>query len=128
MKSNKAFFILIVCYLISIYLISIFAHYDIDHNQQKPIIIPIANALLGLIIMGLTLSRNNFILFVILYSSLWIIVGLLKLLAISFPLISFGQHLIHTIHFASLFSASLFLDTPLPIVFYWVFTKTLKDN
>ena len=123
MKSNRAFFILIVFYLITLYLISIFVHYDIDHSQQKPIIIPIANAILGIVIMGLTLTKNNFILFIILYGCLWVIIGLLTLMAYFFPVISISSHTIHTIHFANIFSKSVFLDTPLPFIFYWVFIK-----
>jgi len=128
MKSNKIFFISTMLFLFLIWIISLNLHQDLGHQSDKNIwIIQLFTAFLGIILMRITLGKEEFLPFFVVYISFNIFYYFFVLFALFIPNISVYKHVYHTIHISNKFAEYTFINTPLPFIFYWVFIKILHS-
>jgi len=128
MKSNKVFLLLIFSLFIICWIASLILHTDIDKSMNSFNIISILiNPILGLLIMFYTLRKEDFRTLLFLYLTLWLIFGILLLISVITPVVTFRNRHYHTINLSSYFSGFTFIFTPLPFVFYWIFIKATKE-
>ena len=128
MKSNKVFFTLILSLFLIIWLLSIATHSEIGKPTIGGKIICLVTAIIGLIIMYFSLTKNDFISFFKVYIGTWAINLILFLPSLFFPTFSIGGRIFHTVVFSTYLSSVTFLYTPLPFIFYWVFLKAFGSN
>ena len=126
MKSNKLFFLLIISMLFLLWCfdIALGTNSVKTFSGYEKIII----ALLGLIILKLTLDSNNFKTFCFLYGAIWLGFIILKLISFLIPVILISNHHFITINLVKYYLGITFLNTPFPIIFYWLYAKYINKK
>jgi len=124
MKSNKAFICLMIALFIVKWAINILLSNGIYNIVSFAEIIPIA--ILGTLIMYISLTLNDFKTFAVIYGFIWGIWIVLSLLTYTIPTISFSGKQIHTFRIVEYFSGMTLLYTPLPFLLFWVFIRSIK--
>ena len=126
MKSNKLFFLLIISMLFLLWCfdIALGTNSVKTFSGYEKVII----AIFGLLILKLTLDTYNFKIFCFLYGAIWLGFIILKIISFLVPVLLISNHNIITMNLVKYYLGITFLNTPLPIILYWLFVKNINKR
>ena len=125
MKSNKVFFLLLLCMCVLLWCYSIVS---IHSTVKIPSIFgDIFLVLLGVFLMKFTLASTDFKTFLLLYGGVWLLYIILKIITVLISIIHLqsAYHLFSEIN--KFYIRITFINTPLPFIFYWIFLKAFSS-
>ena len=124
MKSNKIFFLLLLCMFFLLWCFSEVSSYS---TVKLPSILgDIFLVILGVLLMKFTLSSADFKTFILLYGGVWLIYILLKIITVLFSMTHLQSVYQLFTEINKFYIRITFINTPLPFIFYWITLKTFS--